>query len=444
MITRIEISGFKTFTDFAVDLAPFTVIAGANASGKSNLLDALRLLASLSSRQPVLMPYLSERRATAIFTKYPGGDEATSIRIAAEFLLPPHLPQEKIWNFRYRRLRYAITIVKSDDSGTDYPYMVADETLDPIAYTADTWQRTLTEQQERNLSIPDIADGSSIGDLSEISINDKRFKATRTDLTLTEISQATKSSDLHLYALKVELQALRYTDLINPANFTNYSGHTETVPTLVLRGLIRAKKAGTLGAINAKLRKVIKEVRGLDVYVDELERGTVLIEDNSGRKFLPDSLSEGTLRVISITAMLLNENTTQCILVEEPENGVDPRIMHELLSVLLDLASDLESDPLDVRQVICTTHSPTFLQAALQRQEGRGGIGVLLTTKVTALITVDGQRRKLPTTRMNEVTTQDSEDGSENSLRRYTLSQALDYLNRLELPDGWQEKLTNA
>ncbi|MFG2517090.1 AAA family ATPase [Streptomyces sp. NPDC048584] len=37
MITRIEIDGYTSFDDFALDLSPFTVLVGANASGKSNL-----------------------------------------------------------------------------------------------------------------------------------------------------------------------------------------------------------------------------------------------------------------------------------------------------------------------------------------------------------------------------------------------------------------------
>ena len=47
MITRIEIDGFKSFSDFALDLGPFHVIIGANGCGKSNLFDALAFYAWL-------------------------------------------------------------------------------------------------------------------------------------------------------------------------------------------------------------------------------------------------------------------------------------------------------------------------------------------------------------------------------------------------------------
>lgn len=44
MITYLKINGFKSFHNFEMEFMPFTLIAGANASGKSNLFDALTLL----------------------------------------------------------------------------------------------------------------------------------------------------------------------------------------------------------------------------------------------------------------------------------------------------------------------------------------------------------------------------------------------------------------
>ncbi len=48
VLTRIEIDGFKTFERFGLDLQPLTAIVGPNASGKSNLFDALRFLSLLA------------------------------------------------------------------------------------------------------------------------------------------------------------------------------------------------------------------------------------------------------------------------------------------------------------------------------------------------------------------------------------------------------------
>ena len=44
MITSLRLIDFKNFADATLRMGPFTVIVGANASGKSNLRDAFRLL----------------------------------------------------------------------------------------------------------------------------------------------------------------------------------------------------------------------------------------------------------------------------------------------------------------------------------------------------------------------------------------------------------------
>lgn len=43
MITSVHIKNFKCFTDLKLDLAPITVLAGLNSSGKSTVLQALRM-----------------------------------------------------------------------------------------------------------------------------------------------------------------------------------------------------------------------------------------------------------------------------------------------------------------------------------------------------------------------------------------------------------------
>ncbi|MFF3439923.1 AAA family ATPase [Streptosporangium sp. NPDC002721] len=46
MITRIEIDGFKSFLSFDLDVPPFLALVGPNASGKSNLFDAVGFVAA--------------------------------------------------------------------------------------------------------------------------------------------------------------------------------------------------------------------------------------------------------------------------------------------------------------------------------------------------------------------------------------------------------------
>ena len=44
MLTHLEIERFKSLRKVALDLGPLNIFIGTNASGKSNLFDALRVL----------------------------------------------------------------------------------------------------------------------------------------------------------------------------------------------------------------------------------------------------------------------------------------------------------------------------------------------------------------------------------------------------------------
>ena len=70
MITRLKISGFKSFHEFDMEFSPFTVVAGIKASGKSNLLEAVQLWGRLA--ETALKRAFGEQRGDAaeLFTQY--------------------------------------------------------------------------------------------------------------------------------------------------------------------------------------------------------------------------------------------------------------------------------------------------------------------------------------------------------------------------------------
>ncbi|MCS7039538.1 MAG: AAA family ATPase, partial [Caldilineales bacterium] len=60
MLTRLKVSGFKNLVDVDVHFGPFTCVAGANGTGKSNLFDAIQFLSKLADN-PLLNAALSVR-----------------------------------------------------------------------------------------------------------------------------------------------------------------------------------------------------------------------------------------------------------------------------------------------------------------------------------------------------------------------------------------------
>ena len=87
----------------------------------------------------------------------------------------------------------------------------------------------------------------------------------------------------------------------------------------------------------------------------EIERKAWLQLTESDYKVPGWMLSTGTLRILALLALLRHPNPPPLIVVEEIENGLDPRSIHLIVE-------EVRSAVLDgVTQVILTTHSPYLL-----------------------------------------------------------------------------------
>ena len=75
MLKRVHVMGYRSLADVEVKLAPLTVLFGPNAAGKSNFLDALRLLSRLGTSRTVRDAFDSPSRGTPLesFSMGPDG-----------------------------------------------------------------------------------------------------------------------------------------------------------------------------------------------------------------------------------------------------------------------------------------------------------------------------------------------------------------------------------
>ena len=51
MITKIALKGFKSYVDYTFELKPLTILTGLNSSGKSSVIQAIRMMGNMSSRE---------------------------------------------------------------------------------------------------------------------------------------------------------------------------------------------------------------------------------------------------------------------------------------------------------------------------------------------------------------------------------------------------------
>ena len=121
---------------------------------------------------------------------------------------------------------------------------------------------------------------------------------------------------------------------------------------------IRDKNLHAFNGIVEALKVVLPFAIDLQpVITSELERKVYLAlsEENIKPKLPGWLISTGTLRILALLALLRDPDPPPVIIVEEIENGLDPRTVHLLVD---EIRSFVESGH---GQVIFTTHSPYLL-----------------------------------------------------------------------------------
>lgn len=389
MITRIEIDGFKSFEGFALNLPPFAVILGPNASGKSNLFDALRLISRLATND--VRTAMKELRGEPLelFRRLPDGRIANRMAFAIETLLEPTVRDDfgEERSLSLTRLRYEITIIRREEDSIER-FFVQHERAAPIFKKDDRWlpYGRAISKEFRERFFPQIMRRTDFLETSERG--GKRFfmqrqdgKAGRSrDLPAQQAHASVLSSITlvqefpHLYALRRELAGLRYLQLDAAAERlpspTDASEVLErdgrNVAAVLYR--VRAETAtaespdGALSDIRADLVALVPGVTDLAVVRDEEKREYRLeIMMRDGQIFNSRVLSDGTLRILALLTLLHDPRHQGVLCFEEPENGVHQTRLQKLMAFLEEACTDPTSEVVEpdrpFRQIIVNTHS---------------------------------------------------------------------------------------
>ena len=87
---------------------------------------------------------------------------------------------------------------------------------------------------------------------------------------------------------------------------------------------------------------------------------SIRVHERNGRDYVFNSqqMSDGVLRMLAITTLLYLDRIPSLITLEEPENGVHPQLVREVVQILRELT---QRKPPNQCQVFFTTHSPYVL-----------------------------------------------------------------------------------
>jgi predicted ATPase len=396
MLTRFQVAGFKNLVDVDIRFGPFTCIAGANGTGKSNLFDAIHFLSSLADK-PLLEAAMGVRDDQAhtgsirnLFHR--AGDKYDeTMRFDVEMLIPQkgedELGQQAVAKATFLRyvleLKYrehqnglgpgGLEIVREDlthfRKGNAHKHL-------RFPHEAKTWRNSVVHAGIR--SVPFISTDQK-GGSGRIKLHQDghggrpQLRAAsslpRTILSVVNAAEAptatlARTEMLSWRLLQLEPSALRRPDsFIAPTTLGSDGSHlAATLYHLAGPDSDSESASKAYAQIARRLAELVEDVR--DVHVDRDEKRqllTLYVTNRDGTSHPAVSLSDGTLRFLALAVLEKDPHATGLICLEEPENGIHPGRIGAMLELLHDIASD-SREPVDsdnpLRQVVINTHSP--------------------------------------------------------------------------------------
>lgn len=406
MLTRLKVSGFKNLVDVDVRFDPFTCVAGANGTGKSNLFDAIQFLSALAN-DTLINAALSVRGeggrtadVRSLFHRI-GDTHDREMSFEAEMIVPPEavddLGQKAKASITFLRYTIALTYRVDENLPSLGSLELIREELERInlgeawkhlrfPHKVSTWRKSVvqgrrtssfisTKNEGENRIIKLSQDGGSHGPpRSILADNLPRTVLSTVNATESPTALLARREMQSWRLLQLEPSALREPDRFTTSPGLGSDGsHLAATLYYLARSHkdvnhISEEEATTwiYDQVAARLSELLDVVYA--VRVDRNERSELLtleVTDRDGTIHPARALSDGTLRFLALAVLELDPKASGLICLEEPENGIHPERIPAILRLLQDIATDVNSpigpdNPL--RQVIVNTHSPAVVK----------------------------------------------------------------------------------
>ena len=337
MITSIRLKNFKNFADETLRVGPFTILVGANASGKSNIRDAFRFLSGIGRGYTLAEIFGGKREAGwkpirgAMNEIIRFGQEAFSVEVGlklsngdASYLIKIGSGEKRPGEFQVAKeeLKLESTpIYTARDDGTNLRIQ-------------GSWNR----KEERLFDLGQPA-------LTQL-IRFFRREQALSDRMMEELSFALSN----MRFLELSPEQMRESAFPGATVLGDNGGNL----SVVLREICSdPKRKEILTSWLAELTPM--DVTGFEFPVESNGQVSLELREANGRKISAYSASDGTLRFLAVLAALLSENFKGLYFFEEIDAGIHPARQWLLLELIEKQAAKRSI------QVVTTTHSPDLL-----------------------------------------------------------------------------------
>lgn len=362
MLKTITLENFKSYQKASLPLSALTVLIGANASGKSNAIEALRLLAWLAQGQKLSAIQSSPSNSDQVLR---GRINDLSFRNAGYFGLGCQTSNSE-WN------QLTIEISLRDDG-----LHITKETLTTPGAPVPLYELDLPSKGRSNdvqVAYNNFAKGRN---KPHLTCTDQMSIFTQLD-SPASFAAKDKHSQKFIPNIVKQYQGwlgnILFLDPV-PARMRDYSFPADkslqgdgTNLSGVLYNLWGRDEEALSEPFRTHRETILEFIQSLpeqDIaglgFLREPRGGVLLqLEETFGgesRHYDASLLSDGTLRVLAIAAAMLSATEGSLVVIEEIDNGVHPSRAHHLLKQIQQIASNRSL------RVLLSTHNPAMLDA---------------------------------------------------------------------------------
>jgi len=357
MITKISLHNWKSFQEASLFIDPITVLIGLNASGKSNVIDALRFL-QRSTSMPLTTAITGWESQTQ---EIRGGIEWVCLKGEDSFRLEVLLKSPF-----GAELKYELEVVVVENGSTKKAY-VKEEKLFKIFKRA-----RIKDEQYRQIFWTDPCDDRS--EYLTARMKNRRgapFQLHRQNSVLAHTASMQLGSEIRDVTdfLRGVLQKIYILDPV-PIHMRDYCRLGDMLlpdgsnVAGVIAGLAPAEKDKVEKALTKYVgnlpdnpfEKIYVELVG-KFQQDAMLYGTEHLPNQSGIEVDARSMSDGTLRTIAILTAIFTRPKESLLVIEEVDNGLHPSKAGFLLNLLLELGQQQGVD------ILITTHNPALMDS---------------------------------------------------------------------------------
>lgn len=356
MIESIQIGNFKSYREADLPLSPLTLLIGANASGKSNAIEAIRFLSWLAEGRR-LDDIMSAVHEADMMVR--GSIEDLRNQTDLPFRLGCRLTDPE-WNL----LSVAIAVrpdegLRIEDERVTGTGIVSSAPLYAVVAPAQPYSHDLAVQYNNFLK------------------GGKKPRITCTDqqAVFTQLETPARFAAIHVKAQEVIPEVVRrFRSVLDDVLFLDPSPRRMRGYSFILDRKLKGDGSNLSSVLYHLCRELemkdevlgfvteLPEQRFLDIQFTTTSRREVMVQltesfAQRSRTWDAPVLSDGTLRVLAVAAALLSAPAGSLVIIEEIDNGVHPSRARSLLANIEAVARRRGL------RVLLTTHNPALLDA---------------------------------------------------------------------------------